>query len=337
MHDGLYYLDGSDVAETQRHLSRTADKSGYRPPAGALVMLREGSLRIFRDPDFYLKACARCEMSEAECRCEDSDCSADAADNQHPAQDERVSEDEGEDSESEGEESLQDEHGDDLATYDGACCASCGDTDYKVITAAYNEGYYHCDGVFYCSNCHGDTGFPCGAECADCGETYHWVSPRAYVSGLYHTADEGGFVCASCTLKTCETCGTKYTPSGCAPPFANDGSLPEPTWGFRAGSHRKCESCWTALADGQAAPVAVPAAAKRARDRDGSERDNRARHERDIKKLQRAFRGHCSHHLFHYWIKGRSDGACSRDDCERSHEMPPRVELAKLDLETPLP
>ena len=42
------------------------------------------------------------------------------------------------------------------------------------------------------------------------------------VSGLYHTAGEGDFACASCTLKTCvrHRCGAKYTPGGCAPPFA---------------------------------------------------------------------------------------------------------------------
>ena len=348
VYDGVHYLD-LHGASTAEELARIAVSCGHTLAEGALVVHGEdGVLTLYDDPEDYYGWCQRCGERNGECTCTAEGETDGGGTDEGEA-------DEHDDSQGQDEQWLQELEGtEDTSRCVNSECSTCGDADCTVITTAYREGYYggRADdtGPFRCSRCREQQtttpAVPCSAECVSCGEDYHWVLPHSYLSGAYHVGQSvqdrpipgaGDFRCATCALEVCDTCGVAYTPKGFAAPFNEDGSFPPPTWGFKAGSHRKCEGCWKALANGQAAPVAAPAAAKRARDRDSSAQDNRARNERDIKKLQRAFRGHCSHHLFYYWIKGRGDGACSRDDCERSHEMPPRVELAKLDLETPLP
>jgi hypothetical protein len=334
VYDGVHYLDlyGASTAE---ELARIAVSCGHTLSEGALLVHGEDNvIRLYNDPDDYYGWCQRCGERGGECTCtaegetDDSDTDEGEA-NEH------------DDGQGQDEQWLQELEGtEDTSRCVNSECAVCGDADCTVITTAYREGYYGGRagdaGPFWCSRCRErrkNPAVPCSAECAGCGEDYHWVLPHSYLSGAYHVEQSdqdrpipgtGDFRCATCALEVCDACGVAYTPKGFAAPFNEDGSFPPPTWGFEAGSHRKCEGCWAALADGQAPPVA--AGAKRPR----RETEAEARNERNMKKLGDAFTGYCPRYLYYGVVRPSASRACD-GRCSLRHETPPGIADVQLE------
>ena len=168
------------------------------------------------------------------------------------------------------------------------------------------EGDFGDDVVVLCNDCYQEEVWPSGMEIRQSATGELWVCECGNVIDDEHYEEESGYAyCGECDIDD-----ENYSSLSAAGPSA-------------AARFPHTVTLWGA---------GGPSGASHSR--------NRQRNVEDMQRLREKYPGHCTHHLFYYWVLGHPERACTLVGGEaagctqgghfRSHQLPEGLELMDL-------